>query len=177
MAKRVTFFGDRQALPNIALHHADLANSLREYFHPLTAKLGTRFAGSSKAELNDELSHQLIEIELSSSLTLLASVEASFKIDYLQRCQLKKKDANSRAFWEIYKKKERWASLEEDIFGVWAETSNEAKAIIGELRGAFKFRHWLAHGRYWNPKLGRRYDFSDVYTIADTALDHFDLIT
>jgi hypothetical protein len=48
--------------------------------------------------------------------------------------------------------------------------------IIGELRGAFKFRHWLAHGRYWKPKFGRRYDFNDIYTIADIALKHFDLL-
>jgi len=47
--------------------------------------------------------------------------------------------------------------------------------MIGELRGAFKFRHWLAHGSYWPPKLGRRYDFTFVYSLADDVLNAFPL--
>jgi hypothetical protein len=86
------------------------------------------------------------------------------------------KDAVSRAFRKIYADKSSLASLEDDIFSIWAAQSGSSKALVSELRGAFKFRHWLAHGRYWIPKLGRRYDFVDIYTIADTALKQFDLI-
>ena len=31
---------------------------------------------------------------------------------------------------------------------------------------AFKYRHWLAHGRYWEPKLGRIYDYYSLYDLA-----------
>jgi hypothetical protein len=41
--------------------------------------------------------------------------------------------------------------------------------LIGELRSAFKFRNWLAHGRYWTPKLGRNYDFESLYLLADAV--------
>ena len=38
--------------------------------------------------------------------------------------------------------------------------------LIGDVRGAFKFRHWVAHGRYWVAKLGRKYDFAYVHLLA-----------
>jgi hypothetical protein len=47
------------------------------------------------------------------------------------------------------------------------------RSLIGELRGAFRFRHWLAHGRYWTPKLGRRYNYEDVYALADETFKSF----
>ena len=176
MANRVTFSGDHQAISDIALHHADLESALRNYFNSSGQSLAARFVGYSSKDLKQELQNRLAEIELSSSLAILAAIEASFRIDYLQRCQQKKKDAISRAFREIFADKGFRTSLEDDILGVWAERFDGSKTIIGELRGALKFHHWLAHGRYWTPKLGRRYDFNDIYTIADAALQHFDLI-
>lgn len=41
-----------------------------------------------------------------------------------------------------------------------------SKALLGELAGAFRYRHWLAHGRYWQPKLGRKYDYLSVFGLA-----------
>jgi hypothetical protein len=38
---------------------------------------------------------------------------------------------------------------------------------VSDFRGALSFRHWLAHGRYWTPKLGRRYAVRDVFEIAE----------
>ncbi len=55
----------------------------------------------------------------------------------------------------------------------WARNSSVPRSIIGELRGAFRFRHWLAHGRYWTPNLGRRYGFSGVFALADLTLHSF----
>ena len=48
-------------------------------------------------------------------MSLLAAVEAAFRIDYLQRCYQRKKDGVSRQFWEIYKEKETRASLEDEL--------------------------------------------------------------
>jgi hypothetical protein len=91
----------------------------------------------------------------------------------LQRCYRRGKDPVSRALRNIYKSKKQQASLEDEIFSAWADNSSGSLSIIGELRGAFKFRHWLAHGRYWTPKLGRRYDFSDIFALADLTLRSF----
>lgn len=109
-------------------------------------------------------------------MSLLSAVEAAFRIDYLQRCYQKKKDNVSREFWEIYKEKETRASLKDDIFEVWKNNTAGSTRLIGELRGAFKFRHWLAHGRYWTPKLGRKYDYVSVYPLVSQAMTSFPLI-
>jgi len=41
-----------------------------------------------------ELRERLKEVDLTSTLTVLASVEAAFRIDYLQRCYPKGKRSN-----------------------------------------------------------------------------------
>lgn len=46
------------------------------------------------------------------------------------------------------------------------EVHPQYKGFISELITAFKYRHWLAHGRYWEPKLGRIYDYYSLYDLA-----------
>jgi hypothetical protein len=173
MADRVSFSGLNLGLPEIVAHHQDLGASLTLYFSAVSPRYFVRFDGYAPIEVTAELGERFHEAELTSSLTVLASVEAAFRIDYLQRCYRRGKDPVSRAFRGIYKSKKQQASLEDEIFGVWADNSSVPPSIIGELRGAFRFRHWLAHGRYWEPKLGRRYEFSDVYALADLTLRSF----
>jgi hypothetical protein len=170
MVKRVSFSYKHLELPDIAEHHVDLERSLRLYFSDLSPNFGARFLGYSSAEVTDELGVRVGEIDLSSSLSVLASLEAAFRIDYLQRCYLRGKDDVSRKFREIYKEKEAAPLLDGDIFQTWADYSNVSRQIIGDLRGAFRFRHWLAHGRYWTPKLGQKYSFNDVYALASEAV-------
>ncbi len=108
---------------------------------------------------------------------MLTALEAAFRVDYLYRCQKKMKDDLSRAFRKIYRDREENARLDEDIFETWKRKSlAPGPRLIGELRGAFKFRHWLAHGRYWEPKLGRKYDFNFIYSLADDVLNAFPLL-
>jgi len=69
---------------------------------------------------------------------------------------------------EVHKNRKSAVRLDEDILEGWKRHEPlVSSALIGELRGAFKFRHWLAHGRYWVPKLGRRYDFNSVHLMAE----------
>ena len=173
MAKRVSFPGDHLGLPEIAAHHQDLESSLTLYFSAGSPNYLVRFATYAAGEVTDELRERLKETDLTSSLTVLASVEAAFRIDYLRRCYRRGKDPVSRAFRDIYKEKQRYASLEDEIFEAWTNNSSGVRPIIGELRGAFRFRHWLAHGRYWTPKFGRRYDFDDIFALADLTLHSF----
>ena len=65
--------------------------------------------------------------------------------------------------------------LDEDIFETWRQKQTSSRGLIGDLRGAFKFRHWIAHGRYWEPKLGRKYDFDSVYDLADIVFGNLSL--
>ncbi len=175
MANRVIFSGLQLGLTDIADHHRDLGSSLRLYFSPDSPSYQVRFAGYTVTEVTKELRRRLEEVDKTSSLAVMASIEAAFRIDYLQRCYRRGKDPVSRAFRNIYKAKQKYASLEDEIFGAWADNSSVLRSIIGELRGAFRFRHWLAHGRYWIPNLGRGYDFNDVFALADLTLSSFPL--
>lgn len=126
-----------------------------------------KFIGYSKEELSIEFKQRMEELDKTSSLTVLSALEASFRIDYLKRCYQKEKDALSRIMREIYKKKGHHVSLEDDIFDTWKKYYPKSKNMISELLGAFKYRHWLAHGRYWEPKLGRKYDYHYIYALAE----------
>ncbi len=173
MASRVSFSGEHLGLPEIVAHRQDLESALTLYYGTGSPNYSVRFGTYRPTEVTGELRERRNEADLSSSLTVLASVEAAFRIDYLQRCYRRGKDPVSRAFRDIYKAKRQHASLEDEIFEVWVGNSSVPRSIIGELRGAFRFRHWLAHGRYWTPRLGRRFDFNDVFALADLTLRSF----
>ncbi len=163
------------SLKDLAEYHADVVSSLRNYFGGAT-HLYSRFIGYSSAEISNELALRLQETDLRSALAVMARIEAMFRIDYECRCQKRLKDNVSRAFRELRKSRHKRVRLDEDIFEVWLSHSFVERWIIGELRGAFKFRHWLAHGRYWVPKLGKKYDFTGIYLLAEMVLYAFPLI-
>jgi hypothetical protein len=107
------------------------------------------------------------ELEVATSLMVLAEAEAVLRVDYLSRVRRKGKDPLSRAFRELHKQKERRVALEQDLLDTWVAHHNDCKSVVSDFRGALSFRHWLAHGRYWTPKLGRRYAVRDVFEIAE----------
>jgi hypothetical protein len=162
-------------ITEIAEYHNDVVSSLRLYFSDLSPSFSKRFFGRRSDEIAAQLIARLEETDLRSALSILASLEGSFRVDYECRCQKRMKDDLSRAFRAIHKSRKRNISLDEDIFEAWRQNSSESRQLIGELRSAFKFRHWLAHGRYWEPKLGRKYDFSFVYLLAENVLNAFPL--
>lgn len=170
MASRVAFSDQNVDITAHALHHNDVEKALNLYFSPASPHYMQRFIGDSPSDVANELSRRLDELDLSSTFTVLGAVEASFRVDYLQRCYAKRKDPISRQFRQIYKKYGNKAYLDQHIFATWQELVPQSKDVIFTLRGAFRFRDWLAHGRYWRPKLGRRYDYLTVYTLAEAAL-------
>lgn len=160
----------KAAILDIAEYHNDVLASLKLYFSQVTPSFAARFVGRHPHEV---LAFRVEETDLRSALAVLTSIEAAFRVDYECRCQKRMKDDLSRAFRAIHKLRKARVSLEEDIFEAWRANSTGSRQLIGDLRGAFKFRHWLAHGRYWEPKLGRKYDFNFVYSLADDVLNAF----
>jgi len=107
------------------------------------------------------------ELEAAACLMMLAEAEAVLRVDYLSRVRRKGKDPLSKAFRELHKQKEDRVGLERDLLDIWVDHQNDCRAAVSDFRGALKFRHWLAHGRYWTPKLGRRYAVRDVFEITE----------
>ena len=158
------------AIKVIALYHNDVVSSLILYFSNVSPSFNVSFLGYSPTEVSDELKAHLDETDRRSALALLISLEAAFRVDYERRCQQRMKDDLSRAFRRISKSRKRNVRLDEDIFESWVRNVDGSAPLIGALRSAFRFRHWLAHGSYWEPKLGRKYDFPYVYDLADNVL-------
>jgi len=175
MHSRIEFSGEHQDLEQIALHHRDVTDALKRYFSLETARNLERFRGYSEKELAAELQSRLAEMGRLSALNVLTAVEAAFQIDYFQRCySRKKKDRVSRSFSPIYKRKGSHPPGVEDILEIWKKEPTTPKGLkrdLSELKGAFNYRNWLAHGRYLDPKLGRKYDYESVYALAETVLN------
>jgi hypothetical protein len=167
--------GQNVDIQSYATHHDDLEKSLKLYYSTGANSFGSRFAGYLPAEVEEELGARLAELEFTSALTVLSAVEAAFRIDYLLRCDLKKKDPISMVFRATYKEKRARARLDEDIFDVWKIHTTGSSRLIGDLKAAFKFRNWLAHGRYW-VHVGQKYDYTTIYALAASALNSFPLL-
>ena len=175
MASRVVFSNKHLRLDEINQHFQDIEIALRNYFSRENPRFETRFAGYTPDEIRHEMNSRLEEHERNTSLNLLAALEAAFRIDFLQRCYERKKDPLSKAFKEVHRQKGNRVSLEGDILSAWRQNSSVPPRIISNLKDAFRYRHWLAHGRYWEPKLGQKYDYQGLVMLAEAVFDGFPL--
>ena len=165
MVDRPTASGQPLSLEEIQGYHDDAVSSLQYYFTEAPSSFA-RFFDSTPQALTEELKQRIEETNLRSILVTLAALEASFRIDYEIRCSKRLKDPLSRAFRSIYRHHKQHVSLDEDIFETWKAKTPTSKKLIGDLRTAFKLRHWLAHGRYGQLRLGRVFDFDSIYDLA-----------
>ncbi|MGO6986336.1 hypothetical protein [Rhizobium leguminosarum] len=166
MPSGVSFSNRHIEIHTYAEHHKDLTNSLNHFFDDLAPEYIARWALMTKPEVSARLVRRLEEVELTSSLALLSGVEALFRMDYLNRVKKRNRDPLSRAFRKLFKEYQHRVSLEDTLLSLWKQYSDADGSVISSLRGAFKYRHWLAHGRYWEPKLRQQYNYSNIYTLA-----------
>jgi hypothetical protein len=171
MVERVSFSSQEQSLEEIATHHADVQAGLFEFFAGSSQALLDRYADAKIDEARDK---SLSELDFTSSLSVLSSVEAAVRLDYLRRVYGRWRDPLSRAMKVLHRRKENRARLEDELIHLWSEQTGVRDVLLSELVGAFNYRHWLAHGRYWTPKFGRRYDYQTVYEIAQEFIDAMD---
>jgi hypothetical protein len=183
MARNITFSKQSVTLKDIADHHADLERALYFFFSPTSPASLTspayisRFFGYTPQQIRGELEGRLAELELSSIFSILSAIEAAIKIDYHLRCRRKMSDPISISFRAINKRRRGRPDFDLDILETWkTQLQNPSAKTVSDLRGAFKVRHWLAHGRYYIPNLGRKYDYVTVNSIASAVLSSLPLI-
>ena len=143
-----------------------MEEAIHLYYTATSPGFDVRFAYYTEDEVLAERDERLYEAGAASAMTVLASIEASFRVDYLRRCYAKYRDRLSRALYTLYQDKGPRVSLSEDLLEVWKDHGAVPARLVGDIRSAFGYRDWLAHGRYWVPKLGRQYDFASVYNLA-----------
>lgn len=168
ISERVSFSGENRSLEKIAFHYLDTNAALLQFFSSESDDLIERYAGEKLENVRKE---SLKELDTTASFSVLSSVEAALRVDYLSRAYARKKDNLSSLMRDIYLERGNSARLDEDLLIAWREKGGVPKALISDLVGAFKYRNWIAHGRYWTPKLGRVYDYYFVYAIAEQLFD------
>jgi len=135
----------------------------------------TRFFGMALGEVEDYFTGLEREIDHETSLNLLAAAEAVMMVDFYHRVYEKRKDRVSRRFRRLHTRKRQQSrprvSLDEEVLEIWSSERPSAKKSIGQFRGALNYRHWLAHGRYWAPKLGMRYFPQNIQEIVEALFD------
>lgn len=166
---RITFSNQNLNLIEIATQHFDVEHSLRNSFIPGHSLVLMKYPTDTADEIRVRLVDRLGENDIAACMNLLASIEARFRVDYFARCYRRLKDELSRAMRELYSRRGEKVSLEDEIFEHWKRHTSVPPRLISELRGAFRYRHWIAHGRYWVPKLGQKYDFFGISVLAQTV--------
>lgn len=172
MVRRLSRSSEHQSLDDIVAYRLDMVDGVVLLYR--NASYYRRFGLMTIKELQDQKKARLIELDYQSVFSLLSAIEAVLKLDYDERISKRLKDNLSRHFRDLHKSKGHRVSLEDNILGAWQKYYQEMATFIQPLIKAFKFRHWLAHGRYWEPKF-QRYDFDDIYILADPVLKQFPL--
>ncbi|MNV02604.1 hypothetical protein D3C71_928430 [compost metagenome] len=169
MANKVRFSQQHSKIEDIEKFYFYSEQSLIPYF----SEKNSYFTGFSISELDEELKQHKLVLDRMNALEILALLEARFRIDYLIRCQERKKDDFSRALREVYKQRENKASLTDDILKLWKEFYPQHKTIFDSFQKALDYRNWLAHGRYWEPKKSphiSKYDYLTISLIASEIM-------
>lgn len=176
MAK--TFSGQELSIEFIWSWFEDQKEALMDFrtkvFKAITItgeSVNSKFFGFTIDELNEYFKKSTEEIEHLVCFNLISATEALLRSDFYTKVFNKDKSDIGRTFRELEKKKRNKISLEEDIIENWKETAISKKSDFSNFLGLLNYRHWLAHGRYWTPKLGQKYTPEITYEISENIFE------
>ncbi len=179
MSSRFASSGEQLSLMTIWKWSEETEQALDIYQQEVTRLLvsgksiSKTFSGMTRKDINPYFFQHKKELEQLVSLNLMASAEASLRLDYLRRVlrgQIKKNKID-RKFQELYNQKGNRASLRDDILEMWKIVHPECINPVSDFRGALNIRDWLAHGRYWTPNFGKKYGAALVFNISKNLFD------
>jgi hypothetical protein len=161
--------GKHRAFDEVSKIFEERKYALKNFFVPQNEY----FTGLSEMEINERLNNHLMEAEYDACLTLLAAIEAAFRIDCEYCCRKRPKNQRAKA---VRKMVQTFEGRPFDriplnkLFEQLLVDQSVKKNIVNHLTQFFQFRNWLAHGRYWTFKSGVQPDFGDIYELAQ-AID------
>jgi hypothetical protein len=150
---------------------SDLRGKVIESSLRKPAPADEKFCDLSLSEVLGYFDASFRELEYLTAFDLLSATEAELRTDFINRVKNKDKSETGRKFRAVDKEKGDKISLEQDILEILKETYPSKKSAISLFTGALKYRHWIAHGRYWAPKLGRIYSVDIIYQISSDMID------
>ena len=116
--------GNPPSLRQIAEHHAVIEKAICLYYSQANPSFRQLFIPDTPNKIRTQRDMRLQEACAASALTLLAAIEASFRVDYLLRNHLGEEDTLSRAFRNLYRNKGNTASFSGAILEAWLDNSD-----------------------------------------------------
>lgn len=139
---------------------------------PPGSAIPDRYRDERSDELREQFSSARKLLQYAAMLHILSTTEALLTLAFKDLSKHKTKSAISRRFRKVKKERGKKVRLVEDILDTWIEVYPQTAPSIRGYKGVVPLRDWLAHGRYWNPKMGRPvYEVRDVYDIASEMLE------
>jgi hypothetical protein len=168
-----------QPLDEILRWHEGIVDALRDQrstvLNAILAGVAVlpRFVGMTEGDVDDHYDAQRRELDRLTMLNLVASAEATVRVDYLRRVERKLKDPLSLAYREWHKKLSKKKKMLPDfdeggILEVLKTTHVLDNNIVGQYRECLRARHWVGHGRYWAKPI--EVDQLDPQNVYDRAL-------
>jgi hypothetical protein len=133
----------------------------------------SKFIAFTLEELDTYFINSVDELEHLVCFNLIAATEARLRVDFINRVRRKDKSTVGRTFRELHKKRKNKISLEEHIIETWKSETDET--MFSDFLGILNYRHWMAHGRYWKPKLGRTYPVNTAYRISESIVNFINI--
>lgn len=114
-----------------------------------------RFSGMTEEDVEAWFHACRRELDRLTVLNLVASSEASLKIDFFRRVHEKRKDPLAQIYRAWFKslsrkKKQRPDFDEGGILDHLKRSKAVDPNIVGAFRECLRVRHWVGHGRYWS---------------------------
>jgi hypothetical protein len=162
------WFNDQEELITNEHLRFVLALDGKKSLDELDTRMRDRLRYADRAEVDQSFEAQRNQLELLTMLGLLTTTEAVLRVDYKSRGEKRLRDPLSKEYRRLQQNRGENVRLDEDLLTALKDEVKPPSAV-GDFRGALKLRHWLAHGRWWTPKLGRDYSPDNVFEIA-TAL-------
>lgn len=138
----------------------------------------------SQSEADSLLEKDQAELKLISCFQLVSAAEGWLKHDFQSKVRGVQQGSASPLvadFKSIYNgagNEMKHVDVDRDILEAWKKhyRSQPLADLIGRFRVSMKFRHWVAHGRFWGPSsLGRivtQYEPALVYGEIASLFNH-----
>jgi hypothetical protein len=180
MAARISLSDRKPDLNKIWDWYEDQKVALKQFeddvHDPLkmSMRIPDKFRKLSPDQLKEYFTWGREELDQLFSFDIISATEGLLRRDFYEKVQEKRKSDVARRFRKIHKEKGNKISLERDILHTWKDKEPAYKILFNELVSLLKYRHWLAHGRYWEPKFGQPYNTSTSYKISKKIFNFVD---
>lgn len=179
--RRVSFSGDEKSIDSILSWYEDQRIAILDYRNKINLNLtnpevlkADKFIGLTNDDINEYFQSSIDELEHLVCFDLISATEAKLRLDFLSKVYNKDKSSIAIKFRELEKIYPNKISLENHIIDTWKAYKEAEKKRFSEFIGLLNYRHWLAHGRYWKPKLGQTYNPDNTYQIVENIFNIID---